>query len=73
MRSPELLEAEQAIMQCRRTIDRIRAEVERRRGVGHDFRDAQKRLQTIEQILHAHEVNRARLIGGRGGEHPQQP
>ncbi len=60
MRS-ELAEAEQAIKRCRRHIERVRAELERRLRAGHDHTQAQSLLMTLQQILNEHEANRDRL------------
>lgn len=54
-------EAEDAIKHCRRSIERLRAEIERRQRVGHECADAENRLWTIRQILRAHEAGRDRL------------
>jgi len=56
-----LQEVEQAITHCRRSIERVRAEIDRRRQVGHDYAHAEERLRTIKQILRAHEADRDRL------------
>lgn len=61
-----LQEVETAIMHCQRSIERVRAEIERRRRVGHDFAHAEERLRTIEQILRAHEADRNRLADEGG-------
>jgi len=65
MKSNPAEEAEEAIGHCRRSIERLQAEIERRRSVGHDITDAQRRLQTIQQILRAHEDERDRLTTER--------
>jgi predicted RNase H-like nuclease (RuvC/YqgF family) len=61
MRS-ELAEAEQAIKHCRRQVDRLRAEVERRQHIGRRHTQAQNLLKTLQHILNEHEANRDRLV-----------
>ncbi len=69
MRS-ELVKAEQAIKHCRRHVERVRAEVERRQHIGHDHTQAQKLLMTLQQILNEHEANRDRLAAEVSRIHP---
>jgi hypothetical protein len=61
MSATELQTAELAILHCRKQINRIQAELERRRRGGHDIRDAYRLLMTIQQILREHEAHRNRV------------
>ena len=57
-------EAEEAIDHCRRSIERLRAEIERRQRAGYNTMHAEDRLRTMQLILRAHEADRDRLKTG---------
>ncbi len=43
-----------AIEHCRRHIERIQAEIQRREELGHDAEPHRKRLRTLQGVMAAH-------------------
>jgi len=53
-------EADRAIEHCEKHIARLRAEIERRRDLGHNTEQYERRLKTLEVLRAVHAADRDR-------------